>query len=238
MSTPALPDNKEHPLWDEHEHDHPHEHFIVPWQTLLGVLVTLLILTMLTVNVAQFERFAASEWGWSFPGWSNIVIALAIAGVKGTLVVMYFMQLRWDKGLNVVLFLFTLFAVMLFLMFTAIDLTGRGHNVEWRAGQIVEGGTGYGIKQGESTLPAGTSIFAAAKTNYQAEKELTTEEWEAELAHHKHGHGDHDKTQAVTRLGLTPGLFAVDLWAVEDDHHGHGEDHDGDHADEEHGGGH
>ena len=221
-------------LWDAH--NEPHEHLVVPWQTLLGVLLVLLFFTLITVNFAQFERFAAYEWGWVFPGWVNIVVALLIAGVKCTFVVMYFMQLRWDKGLNVVLLLFTLFAVMLFLMFTAIDLTGRDRNIEWRAGEVVPGGTGYGIMQGgETSMPANTSIVEAAKASYQAKKGYTEEEWAQAVKDHKHDHGHHHEPDAVVRTGLTPGLFADELWPQEsEDGHGHEDDHD-DHGEDDHG---
>lgn len=206
-----------------HAEDHGHGHVIVPWQILLGTLVTLLVLTLVTVFVAQAEIFVTGEWGWQLPGWLNIIVAMGIALVKGSLVALYFMQLRYDKGVNAVIMLFTLFAVTLFLMFTMIDLGGRHHVTEWRAGEINPGATN--VIDG---------VVANARANYIAENGLTEEEfWEQWDAHHS-GHGHHGPEHStadhsVPAEGLTPGLFTGSVWA---DLEHHDEEHHGDdHAD-------
>jgi cytochrome c oxidase subunit 4 len=72
----------------------------------LKVFLALLMLTVLTVVVAEF-RFAVV---------TAIVVALVIASVKGSLVAYFFMHLKWEKmiifatlALTVVFFLFLLF---------------------------------------------------------------------------------------------------------------------------------
>ncbi len=215
-----------------HEEGH-HGHVIVPWQILLGVLFTLLVFTVLTVFQAQFEKYAAHEWGWQIPGWVNVVLAMGIACIKGTLVVMYFMQLRYDKGINIILFLFTLFAVWLFIMFTAIDLTGRGHITEWRAGEITGGGTGAGVRREGVNGP----LIIVAKDQFIAEHGLA--EYERELHAHHSDHGADEISTAHasrTRQGLTPGLFSTGVWehisSGHDDHADpHAHDDDASHAD-------
>lgn len=218
----------------DHEDGH-HGHVIVSWQILVGVLLALLAFTVLTVFQAQFEKFAALHWGWHIPGWVNIVLAMGIAAVKGTLVVMYFMQLRYDKGVNVVLLLFTLFAVWLFIMLTAIDLAGRGHITEWRAGEITAGGTLSGFGAGGNAAARGrkdlegvtnTPIYLAVRSNYIAEHGL--EAYEA----HKH---DHDKGDSLStahasrsRSGLTPGLFSSGVWKSAQGDHGKARQQHGD----------
>ncbi len=206
-----------------HEEGH-HGHVIVPWQILLGVLITLLAFTALTVFQAQFEKYAMHEWGWQIPGWVNVVLAMGIACIKGTLVVMFFMQLRYDKGINVILFLFTLFAVWLFIMFTAIDLTGRGHITEWRAGEITSGGTGAGVRREGVNGP----LFIVAKEQFIAEHGLA--EYEKELhAHHAASHESDLSTAQMSRAhqGLTPGLFASGVWEhASSGHDDHGAAHD------------
>jgi cytochrome c oxidase subunit IV len=57
-----------------------------PLRLYTGVLVALLVLTGLTV-LAGLRDFGAF----------NTVIALAIAVVKGTLVIVYFMHVRWSS---------------------------------------------------------------------------------------------------------------------------------------------
>ncbi|MEM1071547.1 MAG: cytochrome C oxidase subunit IV family protein [Planctomycetota bacterium] len=226
---------------------HDHGHVIVPWQTLTLVLLALLFFTMLTVFQARVEIYAAYEWGWQIPGWVNIVLAMAIATVKGTLVVLYFMQLRYDRGVNGILFLFTIFAVWLFLMFTMIDLNGRNTITEWRAGEIVSGGSGIGI-----SVPAGRdaegnpiraglsgSIVDHARESYIAEKGYTQEEYDKKFADkHAGHHGDHhenSKDHSRVPTGLTPGLFETGPWAeIGKDDHGHHDGHgdDADHSGE------
>lgn len=221
--TPEAP-NTAAEAFDPHGfHDGEHGHVIVPWQALLGVLLALLVLTAVTVFVAQAEIFVASVWGWNLPGWLNIVIAMGIATVKGTLVALYFMQLRYDKGVNSVIMLFTLFAVTLFLLFTMLDLGNRDHITEWRGGEVNPGAT-----------VLGQGIVATARQNYIAKTGITEEEywkkWEEKHAAEGHGHGSHtphhsDANHSVRASGLTPGLFATGVWA---------EHASGDHTKDEH----
>lgn len=236
-----------------HEDESHHGHVIVPWQILIGVLMVLFFFTGLTVFQAQFEKFAAHEWGWQIPGWVNIVLAMGIAVIKGSLVVLYFMQLRYDKGINVILFLFTLFAVWLFIMLTAIDLTGRGHITDWREGEIVPGGSLSGLGLSGNSIAkerlntdlegfANTPLYLAVKESYIKEHGLAAFEHELHAHHDDHG-GPEISTAHVSRSrdGLTPGLFSTGAWQnLADDHGDHDETHadehaaDADHADDGH----
>ncbi len=208
-----------------HAHDHDHGHVIVSWQTLLAVLVALLILTALTIFQAQFEIHADKTWGWDIPGWVNIVLAMVIATIKGSLVVLFFMQLWYDKGVNTVLFLFTIFAVWLFLMFTMIDLSGRSTIVQWRGGEVVAGGSGVGIKREGF---GGSALHVTVRENYIAEQGYTQEEFDKKLAekHASHTRKPHGNSKDHSRVptGLTPGLFSTGPWAelAEDEHTGKG----------------
>jgi cytochrome c oxidase subunit 4 len=201
-----------------HAADHGHGHVIVSWQTLTGVLLVLLAMTVLTVFQAQAEKFAAHEWGWVFPQWVNIVLAMGIAVVKGSLVVLFFMQLRYDKSVNGVIFLFTLFAVWLFLMFTMIDLSGRGSITPWRAGEVVSGGTTVGLRSGGFSSSAG-SVVDQVREAYIAEHGLAA--YESHL-HHDDAHGPtvSTKDRTLPANGLTPGLFDSGPWlgAAKDEH--------------------
>ncbi|MCX6623227.1 MAG: cytochrome C oxidase subunit IV family protein [Acidobacteria bacterium] len=80
----------------------------------LTVLSALMVLTVITV-------FAA---GFNF-GSMNGVIALVIASVKASLVALFFMHLRWDKPLNAIIFVSSLFFLGLLLMMTLIDRGSR-----------------------------------------------------------------------------------------------------------------
>ena len=83
---------------------------VVPIRTLLGVLAALLVLTIATVAITLVDM-----------GHLNIVFALSIAFVKGTLVLLYFMHLRWDRPFHAIVIVSAVAFVTLFIGFTLID---------------------------------------------------------------------------------------------------------------------
>jgi cytochrome c oxidase subunit 4 len=84
------------------------EHIIVPVRTYVAVFVALLVLTGLTYAVATQDF-----------GWLNTPIALAVALAKASLVVIYFMGVRYNTPLTKVVvvagffWLFILFGLTL-----------------------------------------------------------------------------------------------------------------------------
>ena len=98
-----------------HEHTHVGEHnpiaHVAPVRMLLTIFFALVALTVLTVwQGTQLEL-----------GRMEVVVVLAIATVKAALVCAYFMHLRYDKPLNVFVFVFSLFFIALFLGLTIFD---------------------------------------------------------------------------------------------------------------------
>jgi cytochrome c oxidase subunit IV len=93
-------------------HEHEHGGTAVYAKTLIA----LLILTALTVIAAGFDF-----------GQANVVIALAIATIKGSLVVLFFMHLRWDKPLNAIIVMAGFLFLGIFLMFTLLDFSSRNN---------------------------------------------------------------------------------------------------------------
>jgi cytochrome c oxidase subunit 4 len=100
--TPATPDYA-----DPHHGSVGH---VVPFKTLLSVFLGLVLLTIITV--------AASTINF---GEANLVVALAIDVVKASLVVLYFMHLRWDKPFNSIVFIGCLIFVALFISLSLLD---------------------------------------------------------------------------------------------------------------------
>lgn len=88
----------------------PMEVHVVPLQVLLAVFGALVVLTYLTVKVAQVDLGA-----W------NLFGALAIASIKATLVALYFMHLRYESAFYSFLFVTGLAFLALFLGLTLID---------------------------------------------------------------------------------------------------------------------
>jgi len=86
---------------------------VVPVRTLVGVLGLLLALTVATVAVTLVDL-----------GPMNLVLALFIAVIKGTLVLLYFMHLRWDRPFNAVVLVA---ALAFFMIFVALSLLDSDH---------------------------------------------------------------------------------------------------------------
>lgn len=92
----------------------------MPISTLLSVFFALIVLTILTVVVA--------DSGLVPPGY-DVQVAMAIATVKAVLVVLFFMHLIHDKGVNTIFFLFCLVFVSLFLGFALTDTAQYEHDI-------------------------------------------------------------------------------------------------------------
>lgn len=103
-------------------------HHVPSWQVMTAVFVALLFLTILTVYTAMEVNLGDT---------GNLVVALAIATLKGALVVGFFMHLHWDKKINAVVLLYCLLAMFTFFFFTVIDLGSRSKVDPVRA-QVVD----------------------------------------------------------------------------------------------------
>jgi len=84
-------------------------HHVVSWKVYVAVFLALAVLTVIMVQVA----------GHDF-GPLNLVVALAVAITKATLVVLYFMHARYSPRLTGIVIASSLafFAILLFLLLT------------------------------------------------------------------------------------------------------------------------
>ena len=89
-------------------------HHILPLSTYFGVGAALLVLTGITVLVAQFDF-----------GPINLVVAMAIAAIKGTLVALFFMHLKYDNKLYLFVFVGAILFLALFIVLTMFDTQDR-----------------------------------------------------------------------------------------------------------------
>ena len=92
------------------------EHHIVPFKVYILVILALLILTILTVSISYIS------FGSTF---MNFLVAMIIASIKATLVLLFFMGLRWDSWINRICVFGTLLALFFFIFLTAADLWYR-----------------------------------------------------------------------------------------------------------------
>ena len=89
---------------------HPQVGHVVPLPVLFAVLGTLLVMTFVTVAVSwlDFGRF-------------NLWIALGIAVFKASLVLLFFMHLKYDKPFNAIVVIVSMALVMLFIAIAMTD---------------------------------------------------------------------------------------------------------------------
>lgn len=98
----------------EDEHISPESH-IVPISLYVGIWATLMVCTGLTVFAASVDL-----------GIFNIVVALVIATFKGTLVVLFFMHLRYSTKLTMVTVVAALFWLFIMFSLSMTDYLTRG----------------------------------------------------------------------------------------------------------------
>ena len=91
-----------------------HPPHIVPGAVFLRVLMALLVLTGLTVLVGQFDF-----------GSANMFVAMGIAAVKASLVMTFFMHLKYDTAMNNIAFISSFLFLSLLFIFTLADFTTR-----------------------------------------------------------------------------------------------------------------
>ena len=85
-------------------------HHVSSTAMFTNVLVVLLILTAITVGTSRIDFGAA-----------NMLIAMAIASIKASLVILFFMHLKWDTAINKIVFLSSFLFLSLLFIFTLAD---------------------------------------------------------------------------------------------------------------------
>lgn len=114
---------------DEHADDGAVHAHVSPTIFYVAIFATLVVLTLVTVGVSYVHL-----------GPMNLAVAVLIASIKATLVVMFFMHLRWDNKFNALIFICSLGFIGIFFALTFSD-------TEWRTQQ-------YSDAQGAKLLPA------------------------------------------------------------------------------------
>ena len=95
--------------------DQLQHHHILPQETAIKIGVTLLILTVVTVGVAQIDL-----------GHLNFPIAMLVATIKGFLVAYFFMNLKDDSRENAMIFVTSFVFLSIFMILSSMDLFFRG----------------------------------------------------------------------------------------------------------------
>jgi cytochrome c oxidase subunit IV len=90
-------------------------HVVVPRRTYFAIFAALLVLTGLTTTVAFYDL-----------GLLNPVVALSIAILKGTLVVLFFMHLRYSSRLTWIVASASIFWLGILIVLILSDYAARG----------------------------------------------------------------------------------------------------------------
>lgn len=95
-------------------------HHIVPLKTNIATLLVLVALTIITVFTAKFVHLGEN---------GNLILAMAIASVKVTVVLGWFMHLKYDGAMNRVIALCGILFLFLFVGFSYIDIFFRDYKL-------------------------------------------------------------------------------------------------------------
>ena len=96
---------------DKHHDDDLH---ILPDKTQLNVFLALIILTIITVTASV-----------KYPGKIGIGVALVVTPLKASLILMYFMHLKYERPVFVIMFLVAISILALLMGLTIVDYQFR-----------------------------------------------------------------------------------------------------------------
>jgi cytochrome c oxidase subunit 4 len=94
----------------EQEHKHP----IISLGTYILIWIALLILTAVTITAASLHF-----------GNFTVLAAIAIATIKGTLVLLYFMHLKYEDRIFKLMLFLALFTLAVIMVLTFVDVSFR-----------------------------------------------------------------------------------------------------------------
>ena len=129
-------------------------HHIVPLQVYFLTIAALLVLTVLTVG-ASYVNLGSTL---------NVILSLTIASVKASLVLLFFMGLKYDTALNRAYIMSSFFALILLIAFTASDLWTRKQNVPVK---VAAGTNTLSEQEFNAMLAGGPELVAKGKGIFQ-----------------------------------------------------------------------
>jgi cytochrome c oxidase subunit 4 len=114
-TTPAPADT--HGAHTPAQHAHHGVGHVVSFKILFAVFASLTVLTVITYVASLFDF-----------GELNLFVALTIAVIKASLVVLFFMHLVWDRPFNAIVFIGCLIFVGLFISLSLLDTHQYRHS--------------------------------------------------------------------------------------------------------------
>lgn len=90
------------------------DHHVIPFKTYLNILLTLIALTGVTVWISGIDL-----------GPFSMFVGMLVATVKASLVLAYFMHLKYDSNMNRVMFFAGVFFLLIMFIFSYGDIITR-----------------------------------------------------------------------------------------------------------------
>jgi caa(3)-type oxidase subunit IV len=179
---------------DKHQHgkDGHHEHHILSTSMALKVWGALMILTFITVAVAQIDL-----------GFLNFTVAMLVATIKASIVCLFFMGLKYDHKENTVIFSTSVIFLAIFMILTFGDLITRG-DVYVKDNKIVP-----------DSFTAGAVVKSKFEKPWVSTPELIAHGKEQFQTQCVTCHGAEGKGNGVAAAGLNPkprNFSAADGW--------------------------
>ena len=126
-------------IHESHDDGAVHAH-ISPTKFYIQIFVGLVLLTLLTISVSYVHL-----------GKMNLIVALLISTTKASLVVTFFMHLKYDSRFNALMFLSSLLFIGVFFAYTVNDSDHRGQ-VDSAQGVEMYSGNGKMAPGGEQPM--------------------------------------------------------------------------------------
>jgi cytochrome c oxidase subunit 4 len=158
-----------HDHGDHHDDGAVHAH-ISSTKFYVGILGALMFFTLLTVGVASVHL-----------GPLNLAVAVVIASIKATLVVLFFMHIKYDNRFNGTIVICSLMFIGVFFAYTMNDTDRRGELDEAQGTQVLPS-TGQAAPGGMK----GTFSPNRSHENAPSALEEVRKEEEAVPAEHEH----------------------------------------------------
>jgi cytochrome c oxidase subunit IV len=109
----------------KHDDEHDHEHHIVSPMIYLSIVLALLFFTGITVWVSYIDLGQMRLFDTGFTLYWNPVVALAIACTKMTLVVLFFMHVKYSTKLTKLTVMSGFFIFLALIGMTLSDYVSR-----------------------------------------------------------------------------------------------------------------
>ena len=102
----------------ETENESSRRHHVTPPSIYYTIFGALIVLTAITVAVAYVDL-----------GWLSTPVAILIAGIKASLVILYFMHVRWSTHLTWVIVIGSVLWLGVLFVLTFADYFSRGFSL-------------------------------------------------------------------------------------------------------------